>query len=90
MLEWEIQQLETFGVTLRKWAPSSFRGMSNPTFKKDRPNLRFQLLVFTLQLTVQLLGSRKRGGGGGKQGGSSCPEPPSKQAGEEKTSPSPG
>lgn len=65
MLKREILQLETFGVTPRKWAPSSFRGMSNPTFKKERLNLRFKLLVFTLQLTIQLLGSRKQGWGGG-------------------------
>lgn len=63
MLKREILQLETFGVTPRKWAPSSFRGMSNPMFKKERLNLRFKLLVFTLQLTNQLLGSRKQGWG---------------------------
>lgn len=85
----EILQLETLGVTARKWAPSSCRGMSNPKLKKERLSLRFELLVFTLQLTVQLLGSRKQGGNG-VEADCSCPEPPFRQAGGEKTSTSPG
>lgn len=61
MLKREILQLETFGVTPRKWAPSSCRGTSNGKLKKERLSLQFECSVFTLQLTVQLLGSRKQG-----------------------------